>query len=212
LVVASDAEDSQDEDYGVDDEEPTSIEKMIMSSTGVANWKLIRRLLQKHRDESEVVELLIQWMADEQAGADQWWAEDGPPDYEGPIQPTPAQNIVDPVPDTTNNIPETSPEPSESKLAVEEAVDDPKPVLDLEPKPELEPEPEPELKPKQKSKHVKGAARQRKAESKKRQKEMAKIKKRQAAREAVAETNTDTRIRAANNSSDIAQQMTHIYI
>ncbi|KAJ2318162.1 2-oxoglutarate dehydrogenase E1 component [Coemansia sp. RSA 2704] len=158
FCIIIDAEDSPEE---TESSEPTSVEKMIMSSTGVANWQLVRRLLQKHAgDEGQVVELLIQWMADEHADPG-WWAEDGPADYDGP------------PPDETSAQPDTPPA----------AVD---PTAADKPDGEDATADDSAAKKTQKPKHVKGMARQRKLESKKRQKEMAKIKKRQAAREAAA--------------------------
>ncbi|KAJ2456216.1 hypothetical protein EV183_000143 [Coemansia sp. RSA 2336] len=176
------------------EDQPTSIEKMIMSSTGVANWKLVRRLLQKHHsDEGQVVELLIEWMGDEQAGADEWWAEDGPADYEGP-----SASASTALPDSSNAKHEDPASEAEPTDKPDDKSSEPEPAE----KTENTKEPMPENKDrKPKAKHVKGTARQRKVESKKRQKEMARMKKRQ---QAAAPAKTD--------SSNGSQKINQIYI
>ncbi|KAJ2787126.1 hypothetical protein GGI15_000955, partial [Coemansia interrupta] len=62
--------------------------------------------------------------------------------------------------------------------------------------------------------HAKGAARQKKAESKRRQKEMAKIKKRQAARDfhRDAHQGKSQEEQEAVAAADLPRQMAHIYI
>ncbi|KAJ2627221.1 hypothetical protein H4R22_004502, partial [Coemansia sp. RSA 1290] len=181
------------------EDQPTSIEKMIMSSTGVANWKLVRRLLQKHHsDEAQVVELLIEWMSDDQAGADEWWVEDGPADYDGPSAKSSA-DLLDSS-DTKHEDPASmnETEPAE-KLEDTSRSSEPESTE----KTEGAREPMPESKGhKPKAKQVKGTARQRKIESKKRQKEMARMKKRQQA----APTPTKA------SSSNEAQKINQIYI
>ncbi|KAJ1750604.1 hypothetical protein LPJ79_002802 [Coemansia sp. RSA 1821] len=181
------------------EDQPTSIEKMIMSSTGVANWKLVRRLLQKHHsDEAQVVELLIEWMSDDQAGADEWWVEDGPADYDGPSAKSSADLLdsSDAKHEDPASMNET--EPAE-KLEDTSRSSEPESTE----KTEGAREPMPESKGhKPKAKQVKGTARQRKIESKKRQKEMARMKKRQQA------TPTPTKA----SSSNEAQKINQIYI
>ncbi|KAJ2091268.1 2-oxoglutarate dehydrogenase E1 component [Coemansia sp. RSA 986] len=61
---------------------------ILIASTGVSNLFLVRRLLRENRgDEGQVIELLIQWMADDPDNPDQWWADNGPTDYAGPPHP-----------------------------------------------------------------------------------------------------------------------------
>ncbi|KAJ1883969.1 2-oxoglutarate dehydrogenase E1 component, partial [Kickxella alabastrina] len=75
------ANDADDDDNG--HSIPTESEKIAMSSTAVANHRLVRRLLREHRQNTgQVIELLVQWMADDSAD-DSWFLADGPPDYCG---------------------------------------------------------------------------------------------------------------------------------
>ncbi|KAJ2008668.1 hypothetical protein GGI06_005268 [Coemansia sp. S85] len=175
---------TDDDDADNNGELPTDVEKIIMGSTAVDNHPLVRNLLQKHQQDSDrVIELLIQWMADDPTNtAEPWWTKDGPPTYDGPeAAPEPAQ--------TTD---ETAIPP--------EAIDDEESTPD---QPAESPVPAP--KPLQ---HKKGAARQKRAESKKRQKEMAKLKKRTAAlRHEQAQLPA-----SAGDANDIATRMAHIYI
>ncbi|KAJ2843243.1 hypothetical protein IWW36_005628, partial [Coemansia brasiliensis] len=194
------------------EDQPTSTEKMIMSSTGVANWRLVRRLLQKHNsDEAQVVELLIEWMGDEQAGIDEWWMEAGPADYDGPSTRSSTTAVL---PDSINGKhkdPTESAVISEAESADELAntskssdLDKPKSAAKTEDAKEPEPTTEnKEAGRKSKAKQVKGTARQRKMESKKRQKEMARMKKRQQA----APIST-----SKTSSTNEAQKMNQIYI
>ncbi|KAJ1667107.1 2-oxoglutarate dehydrogenase E1 component [Coemansia sp. RSA 1646] len=70
------------------DSTPGPKEKIVIASTGVSNLFLVRRLLRENRgDEGQVIELLIQWMADDPDNPDQWWADNGPTDYAGPPHP-----------------------------------------------------------------------------------------------------------------------------
>ncbi|KAJ2228216.1 Fizzy- protein [Coemansia sp. RSA 518] len=181
------SEDSEEEEEEEEEclDGPTSMEKMIMGSTGVSNCKLIRRLLDENfGDEGKVVEMLVQWMA-EDAESEPWWAEDGPIDYNGPI----SEPIKEPIDEHID-------EPNDE--SINEPTHDPEPTI---PEPiQQDAEPPNHAKPKP----VKGAARKRKAESKKRQKESAKLKKRQAAREASSDIAKDT--------TDVTLQMNHIYI
>ncbi|KAJ2461655.1 2-oxoglutarate dehydrogenase E1 component [Coemansia sp. RSA 2424] len=176
---------------------PTDIEKIVMGSTGVENHSLVRHLLQKHKHHSDsVIELLIQWMADENISTttdhqDLWWTKDGPPIYDGPHEaPEPAHSADEPAVSAKD-----SDETSVPDKIAESLVPDVKPILSPQ--------------------HKKGAARQKKAESKKRQKEMAKIKKRTAARQEAHHHSASSP--NANNSHDIEQgdaanRMSHIYI
>ncbi|KAJ1960039.1 2-oxoglutarate dehydrogenase E1 component, partial [Dipsacomyces acuminosporus] len=69
-----------------DDDAPADgVEKMVMGSTGVSNLRLVRRLLRKHcHDSGQVIETLVQWMAEDADNADPWWQEDGSAGYDGP--------------------------------------------------------------------------------------------------------------------------------
>ncbi|KAJ2663125.1 2-oxoglutarate dehydrogenase E1 component [Coemansia sp. RSA 1199] len=186
-------EDSEEEEEEECVDGPTSMEKMIMGSTGVSNCKLIRRLLDENfGDEGKVVEMLVQWMAEDSESP--WWADDGSIDYNGPtngpINEHISEHISEPINEPINEQPPHSVPASPTH--------DPEPTT---PEPiQQDSEPPKHAKPKP----VKGAARRRKAESKKRQKESAKLKKRQAAREATDSTSKDT--------NNVTQQMNHIYI
>ncbi|PIA19621.1 hypothetical protein COEREDRAFT_90332 [Coemansia reversa NRRL 1564] len=200
-----------------------------MSSTGVANLALVRRLLRHHtQDEDQVIEQLIQWMSNDNATVDQWWAEDGPADYDGSVVPDP--------PSTSNTaIPATSAEPSiensaefargssneNKQVGIEgEKVDNQDETvkgLDIE----VDEEPEnvanniaediPKPAKQQPDHHPKGAARRKKAQTKKQRKEAAKLKKRHAAKAAAAGVaNADSASTSADHN--LSQQMNRIYI
>ncbi|KAJ2819861.1 hypothetical protein GGI24_004659, partial [Coemansia furcata] len=175
------------DDVENDDAGPTDIEKIIMGSTGVENHPLVRYLLQKHHSD-RVIELLIQWMAadddDSSSAADSWWTADGPPTYDGPKE-TP--EAIQPVEEEPPNAPDASGD--------EESVPD-KIAESLAAKP---------------TQHKKWAARQKKAESKKRQKEMAKLKKRAAARHD-AQPHSSPAVSGDAEQDNIASRMAHIYI
>ncbi|KAJ2396811.1 hypothetical protein GGI23_003762 [Coemansia sp. RSA 2559] len=217
-----DATDSQDPTPG-----PT--EKIVMTSTGVSNLFLVRRLLREsHGDKDNVVELLIQWMADDPDNPGQWWEAGGPADYAGPPVPQPAAAKTS-KPDETVDletaddaatladdrslskcstiVEESKKEPdataTQSLLADDQPVD--KETGDQGQRPNA---------PQDRKKPVKGAARQKKAESKKRQKEMAKMKKRKAAREAAGSAK-NTRGPGQNEEEtalELSAQVSHIYI
>ncbi|KAJ2549450.1 hypothetical protein EV175_004445 [Coemansia sp. RSA 1933] len=203
---------------------PGPIEKMVIASTGVSNLFLVRRLLKEsHGDESQVIELLIQWMADDPDNPDQWWAEDGRVDYAGPPQTQPTAAIAQ-----TSGLVETD------ERGITETVDDADPLVD-----DRKPEPDnsaadktshPNKQPddddgnenspmdmleveslKKRQKPVKGAARKKKAESKKRQKEMAKMKKRKAAQEEAIGTLGAGRSEE-EAAQELARQINHIFI
>ncbi|KAJ2498331.1 2-oxoglutarate dehydrogenase E1 component [Coemansia sp. RSA 1972] len=189
LRPESEASENSEEEEEAEEEDggPTSMEKMIMGSTGVTNCGLIRRLLgESFSDEGKVVEMLVQWMA-EDAESDPWWAEDGPIDYNGPISELVDESINEPnYEQSLSNAPASPTHDPEPTTPEEQIQQDAEPANHAKPK------------------HVKGAARKRKAESKKRQKESAKLKKRQAAQKASTDIAKDT--------SDVTQQMNHIYI
>ncbi|KAJ2748247.1 hypothetical protein H4S06_005015 [Coemansia sp. BCRC 34490] len=213
---------------------PGPIEKMVIASTGVSNLLLVRRLLRENRgDEGQVIELLIQWMADDPDNPDQWWAEDGSADYAGPLPPQPedAATLVDNQPvskpsdegaaitngDGTKEQPDgevdevlaaASAVASEGndvhKDRTEHAIEDD--GGDTE-------EPQHHASKKNPKKPVKGAARQKKAESKKRQKEMAKIRKRQAAGTTGSANNSTGPERSGEETvRKLSNQINHIYI
>ncbi|KAJ2802494.1 2-oxoglutarate dehydrogenase E1 component [Coemansia guatemalensis] len=207
---------------------PTSKEKIIMGSTGVANLALVRRLLRHHsQDEVQVIELLIQWMSNDNATVDQWWAEDGPADYDGSV-------ISDPPTGADTAIPEASAEPTidTSADAEKENSDEKGQVIVAEDKleerdeddknvdKELSEEPEnvadniaEDISKPAKARpdhHPKGAARRKKAQTKKQRKEAAKLKKRQAARASSAGDNPDST--SASVDHNPSQQMNRIYI
>ncbi|KAJ2162018.1 hypothetical protein GGF46_001010 [Coemansia sp. RSA 552] len=194
-------EDTEGEgDIPYDSAEPTSREKAIMGSTGIANLRLVRRLLRKHnQDQDYVVELLVEWMAADQSSDDQWWAEDGPDDYKGPrnkpgSESEPEKAIKDGSPS----------EPTEAETEAP-AVDGESAKEPVTPSPTHQ-------KPTPAGRPVKGAARQKKAESKKRQKELAKMKKRQAAREATAAVSAPGGSSTTKADVDSSAGMRHINI
>ncbi|KAJ2710181.1 2-oxoglutarate dehydrogenase E1 component [Coemansia spiralis] len=176
-----------------DDAAPSPREKLVIGSTGVDNLRLVRRLLQEHdHDESAVIELLIQWMAESQPGSDDWWSEDGPADYNGSRcaeQPADAG--------------------SESGIDASVAAADDGGTAGTACEPEA---PDAAMDtidqgPARPARHFKGAARQRKAESKKRRKEMSKLKKRQA-----ASAGDDTATAASGSGDGKAGEMNVIFI
>ncbi|KAJ2077351.1 2-oxoglutarate dehydrogenase E1 component [Coemansia sp. RSA 988] len=207
---------------------PTSKEKIIMSSTGVENLALVRNLLRHHaQDEDQVIELLIQWMSNDNATVDQWWAEDGPVDYDGSVVP-------DLSADADITVPEASTEPviedsvdvekensirkeqvvaeegmlewsDEDVKELDEAIDEgPRSVAD-----NIAEDISKSANPRSKH-HLKGATRLKKAQTKKQRKEAAKLKKRQAARATAAGDNTDST--SASVDHNLSKQMTRIYI
>ncbi|KAJ2747107.1 2-oxoglutarate dehydrogenase E1 component [Coemansia sp. BCRC 34301] len=187
-----------DDDDSNDSASPTDVEKIVMDSTGVENHSLVRNLLQKHQHHSDtVIELLIQWMADEEDAAptdsSPWWTKDGSPTYDGPREtPEVGQTVDDPA-------------------CAKGDDDDEESVPDKVEEPPTPPPPPPPLQQRKK-----GAARQKKAESKKRQKEMAKLKKRTAARQE-GQNHTALLPKASNpgntEQANIASShMSHIYI
>ncbi|KAJ2491175.1 2-oxoglutarate dehydrogenase E1 component [Coemansia sp. RSA 2050] len=140
LPIVDNTNADDDDDVDNNGKLPTDIEKIIMGSTAVENHPLVRYLLQKHQQNSDrVIELLIQWMADDPfSTAEPWWAKDGPPVYDGPVAT------------------------SELAQTIDKAANPPEAIDDDESTPNQPTEPPvPAPKPPQ---HKKGAARQKKAE------------------------------------------------
>ncbi|KAJ2227716.1 substrate-specific activator of APC-dependent proteolysis [Coemansia sp. RSA 485] len=197
----------------------TDIEKIVTSSTGVTNIRLIRSLLKTHNgDSGHVIELLIQWMADSSDSA--WFLADGPADYNGP------QQLNDHMPKEQALVAVDTTAAAAATFADDEStvVDDNEDITEkiiqclTEPAHSLNApvDGNADTDDKKQHKHKKGAARQKKAESKKRQKEMAKIKKRMAAREFHAGLDSAKTPSTNNNDGggeiDLTKRMEHIYI
>ncbi|KAJ1720267.1 hypothetical protein LPJ53_005085 [Coemansia erecta] len=191
-------------------------EKIVAASTGVANRGLVRRLLASHGgDSAHVIELLVGWMAEDDGGDGggggdtPWFMDGGPVDYAGPAAPSesaaeektagPAEHAAGAAAQQIDSIVQCL-EGSDADA-----------VADID----TEADVEAEAKQNQpRPKHAKGAARQKKAESKRRQKEMAKLKKRQAARAFHSNSAREAASEAgrAEPAVGLAQHMAHIYI
>ncbi|KAJ2660321.1 hypothetical protein IWW48_003030 [Coemansia sp. RSA 1200] len=200
---------------------------MVIASTGVSNLLLVRRLLREsHGDEGQVIELLIQWMADDPDNPDQWWAKDGSADYAGPPPPPPPEDAATLVDDQSVSKPSgnsaaiTKGDGTKEQLdgnvdgllAAASAVASKGDDVHKDASGSAE-EPQHHTSKKNQKKPVKGAARQRKAESKKRQKEMAKIKKRQAAGTTTsANSATGPDGSGEESARKLSNQINHIYI
>ncbi|KAJ2391052.1 hypothetical protein GGI05_003051 [Coemansia sp. RSA 2603] len=198
----------QREETGTETAVDVDAEKIVVASTGVGNRELVRRLLRKHGgDSGHVIELLVGWMAEDgdegNSGDTPWFMDGGPADYPGPAALLKAADVE------TMEIKAEAPAEVSAETASQQidsivqclAGSDAEAGAVADAKAES-------VEPKTKHKHVKGAARQKKAESKRRQKEMAKIKKRQAARE----FHNGTHEAKKEAAVDLPQQMSHIYI
>ncbi|KAJ2784800.1 2-oxoglutarate dehydrogenase E1 component [Coemansia javaensis] len=211
----SDSDADDDDDNDADGAEPSSREKMVMGSTGVANLRLVHRLLAAHGyDEGRVVELLIDWMASDHADGGQWWAEDGPADYNGPPQDAPLDHSEPQEPQEAQTGPDAKEAPSANggpasgKDGAPEARSDDNADDDSDDNEDNEDTAAKAPARPARPARTKGGARQRKADSKKRRKEMAKERKRRAGREEVAASNGSAHAEA----NAIAPRLQHIYI